>query len=47
MDVKSQQRLASQPKWDGDRPIKVTSPRLVSTPRDASIDCRSFKPTEI
>jgi hypothetical protein len=42
LDVKSRQRLASLWKWSSDRPIKVTIPHLVSTPREA---CCAMRPS--
>ena len=39
LDLKSQQRLASPWKWSSDRPIKVTSPHLVSRAREVGAGC--------
>jgi hypothetical protein len=41
-DVKSQQRVAPPCKWSSDRPIEITFPHGLSTPREVGRVVRSF-----
>ena len=46
-DVQSQQRVAPPCKWSSDRPIEVTFPHRLSTPREVGRVVRSFTQFEL